>query len=449
MFNYNGAPVATSEKDKKILTWSAKNLPAMVREPYAPMWHELTTQVIFGPSQFQMDDYIGNMVTWQDFGKFIYALKQGRDQLTDPVKQQVHAIADGITDPKEKVARLYEYMQKNTRYISIQLGIGGWQPFDAKDVSTKGYGDCKALTNFMYSLLKEAGVRSNYTLVRAGRDAKYITEDFPAQQFNHVILSVPMQHDTMWLECTSQSLPAGYLSGFTNNRYALAIDENGGKLVRTPNYQRKDNLEIRDVKALLDEDGMLTVKVQTKYTGLQQDDIHGRIHGYSNDKIKEYLHSRLDFATYDINKFDYQEQKSSLPSITESLDVTVSNYATITGKRLFIVPNVMTRSSEKLSMDSTRKFDIRIGMEYHDVDSVEIELPKGYLSEAMPAPISVKSKFGNYSSSVKLVDNKLFYYRSVETYSGQFAATTYPELVKFYEAMYKADRTKVVLVKTQ
>ena len=63
---------------------------AITREPYSPMWHELTTMVIFGPTDFQMDDYKGNMANWQDFGKFVYTLKQGRDQLPDNVKQTVH-----------------------------------------------------------------------------------------------------------------------------------------------------------------------------------------------------------------------------------------------------------------------------------------------------------------------------------------------------------------------
>lgn len=448
-FNYKGDPVITLDKNNKITSWSVQNMPAITREAFSPLWHELTTTVILGPTDFQIDDYKGNMVSWEDFGKFTYALKDGRDQLPDNIKQTVHQIADGISNPREKISRLYEYMQKNTRYVSVQLGIGGWQPFDAKYVATKAYGDCKALTNYMYSILKEAGITSCYTLIRAGKNAGYITDDFPSQQFNHVILSVPLQKDTMWLECTSQTLPAGYLGDFTCDRYALMVDANGGHLIRTPKYGMVNNMEIRYVKAKLDEDATLKIKALTTYSGLQQDDYHDLINNLSKDKVKEALHEQLDFATYDVKDFNYKENKSSLPTIDESLDIVVSNYATITGKRLFIVPNVMTRTNRKLSGDEERKYDIQLGFEYKDMDTVEIELPAGYETEAIPQNVSITSKFGKYNCSIKLEGNKLFYYRQYENYSGRFPATAYPELVKFYAAIYKADRNKIVLVKNE
>lgn len=449
-FNYAGEPVKTPDKNNKVTTsWSVKNMPVIEKELYSPLWHELTTVVIFGPGEFQVDDYKGNMASWLEFGKFVQSLKQGKDILPDNIKQKVHQLTDAITDEKKKIAVLYDYLQKNTRYISIQLGIGGWQPFDAKYVASKSYGDCKALTNYMYSLLKEAGINSRYTLVRAGANAGYITSDFPSQQFNHVILSVPLAKDTVWLECTSQTLPSGYLSDFTCNRFALVIDETGGHLVHTPKYSLNDNLQIRNIKATLNEEGGLLLKASTRYSGLQQDDIHGLINNLSKDKVKEALHEQLDFATYNINNFNYAENKSTLPTIDESLDIGVSNYATITGKRLFIVPNVMTRTKRKLAADVERKYDIQLGYEYKDIDSVEIEIPKGYETESIPSDVKVESKFGKYTAAVKLTGNKITYYRSYENYSGRFPAKDYGELVKFYEAIYKADRNRVVLVKNE
>jgi hypothetical protein len=448
-FLYTGEPAVTSDKNKRISTWSATDMPAIVREQYSPLWHELTTVVILGPTEFQMDFYKGNMASWQDFGKFVHALKEGRDELPENVKQTVRELTASVADTKDKIARLYKYMQKQTRYIGIQLGIGGWQPFDAKFVAAKGYGDCKALTNYMYSLLKEAGIPSYYALIRAGKNATYITDDFPSQQFNHVILCIPLQKDTVWLECTSQTMAAGYLGDFTADRYALLVDENGGKLTRTPKYGLKENLQIRNIKSKIDETGTLWASTQTRYEGLQQDDLHGLINNLSKDKVKEYLHEELDFPTYDITTFSYKEDNSSLPAIDESLEIVVSNYASVTGKRLFVTPNIMTKSYRKLADAEKRKTDILLNLEYRDVDTVEIELPGGYELESIPKSVSISSQFGQYSSTLKLAGNKLMYYRSIEQYSGRFPASQYADLVRYYDAVYKADRNKVVLVKNE
>jgi len=448
-FNYPGEPARVQKEKTKSASWSVSNLPAILKEPYSPMWHELAPYIIFGPTEFQMEDYKGNMSSWKEFGKFVYALKQGRDILPDPVRQKVHELTDGIPDTKNKIKALYNYLQKNTRYISIQLGIGGWQPFDAKYVAAKSYGDCKALTNYMFSLLKEAGIPSYYALVQSGRNEGYITDDFPSQQFNHVILCVPQQKDTTWLECTSQTLPAGYIGSFTCNRYALLVTEEGGHLVRTITYGIKENLQDRRIRAKLNEDGSLEVKTVTRYDGLQQDEIHALINQLSKDKVKEYLHEFLDFATYDISRFEYNEEKNTLPSVVEELDITVANYANITGKRIFIIPNIMTRTSRKAAEDPDRKYDIQLGIAYQDIDSVAIDLPGGYSAESMPQDITLNSPFGKYSCSVKLSGKQLIYNRSIEFYGGRFPASEYPAMVKFFESIYKADRNKVVLVKTE
>lgn len=448
MLRYPDQPVSEQTADKKKFVWQVKDVNAIVREPFSPSVSQLTTCVLFGPTEFVMQDYKGNMKTWQDLGKFIYSLKQGRDELPPDVKQKVHQIADTISDPKEKISALYAYMQNNTRYVSIQLGIGGWQPFDAKYVAAKGYGDCKALTNYMYSLLKEAGIKSYYTVIMAGRSRRNFETDFPSSQFNHVILcDVVNTTDSVWLECTSQTMPSGYLGDFTDNRYALLVDENGGRLIKTPKYDSKNNLQQRSINARLDAEGLLTADISTRYTGMQQDNLHMLIHQLSKDKVKEYLDKELEFATYSVKNFEYKENKGLLPEIEEKLSVSVDRYATISGKRLFIVPNIMTRSHRKLSAEEERKYDIDLDMEYTDTDKIEIEIPMGYKPESLPQDVVLETKFGKYRSSVKLEQNKIIYNRSMEQFSGFFPKTDYDEMIKFYNAIYKADRSKLVFVK--
>lgn len=444
-FNYKGKPVESVDKKRKVYTWEVKNVPAIVSEYAAPRWHELTTMVRLAPTDFEIEGYKGKMSSWKEFGKFIYELNKNRDVLPDDLKAKVQQITAGLSTDREKAVALYQFLQQNTRYISIQLGLGGWQPFQASYVAEKGYGDCKALSNYMYSMLKAANIRSLYTLIKAGDRDYYLTEDFPSNQFNHAIVCVPLQKDTLWLECTDQTRPAGYMGDFTGNRKALLIDEEGGTLVTTPRYSIQENLQLRRIQGSISEEGTLQLKANTVYKAMQQDDLFGMISALSQDKVKEVLNNELAFSTYNINSFQYAARKEQIPVVHEDLDITVINFATISGKRMFITPNVMNRSSFQLTPDSTRKYDIVLNFAYRDVDSVSFEVPEGYLPESMPKDVLIRNSFGSYQASVKLEGRLLKYFRIREQFSGRYPAKEFGEFVRFYDAINKADRARVVL----
>lgn len=447
-FNYRGEPRVTNVQDKTVYQWSVKNLPA-VRINFAfPGWRYVSPIVITGPTDFQIEDYKGNMASWQDYGRFIQTLNQGRDVLPDAVRQQVHALADGKQSTREKVEVLYDFLQKNTRYISVQLGVGGWRPFEAGYVAKNKYGDCKALSNYMYALLKEAGIRSHYAVIRAGDNVDEIVSDFPSSQFNHAILCVPLEKDSMWLECTSQDQVPGYMGAFTGNRNAVIVTPDGGRLVRTPVYGLKENVQVTKIKAIVDEAGNMTVEQNADYTGVMQDDYHGLINNLSKDKLKEYLNENIDLSTFDIVDFRYSQDRKKIPVVHEYLKLSVSNYAQISGRRIFINPNLTNRGGLKLSPEPS-KYPMLIRNAYSMVDSVEISVPAGYRPEAIPSAQAIESKFGKYHAFYKVDGNRIIYYRYFERYNGLFENSTYPEVVKFYEQVFKNDRSRVVLVKTE
>lgn len=449
-FNYKEAPKTESVKDKKSWQWETSNLLAIQKTFASPVWDDLTISVYIAPSEFEVEGYKGNMNTWESFGKFQLAMNKDRDKLPDNINSKVQQLTAGITEETEKIKVLYKFLQQNTRYISVQLGIGGWQPFEASYVAKNGYGDCKALSNYMYSLLKAAGIKSYYTLVSAGqsREARKMMDDFPSRQSNHIILCVPLKNDTMWLECTSQTLPAGYMSAFTANRKALLITEEGGKVVSTPSYGLQENQQIRSIKGVINKDGSIDVAVNTRYTGIQQDDIHEMLTALSKDKVQKVLNEHLDLSTYNIKDFKYKETPQNVPVVNEQLNIYLSDYATMSGKRLFILPNLLNRSSVRVP-DEERTCDFVFDFEYKDVDSVEIEIPEGYKPEVLPQDVVLATKYGKYTSTVKLVSNQLFYLRTMEQYSGKYPATEKKEIAAFYETVYKNDRSKVVFVKAE
>ena len=177
--------------------------------------------VKLAPSEFETEDVKGNLSTWQGLGDWAWKLKAGRDELSPKTVTYLQNHFGNIEDTLQRIKGVYEWMQGKTRYVSVQLGLGGWQPMSALEVDQLGYGDCKALVNYTQAALNVVGIYSDYTLINASRYD--IDTRFPNQAFNHVVLSIPLQKDTVWLECTSQRTPAGYISNLLRNKHALII----------------------------------------------------------------------------------------------------------------------------------------------------------------------------------------------------------------------------------
>jgi hypothetical protein len=425
--NISTKPVMLETPQLTTYTWELKNYTGLQPERFRPSMNTLVPSVYIGPDDFMFGNYKGNMSTWQGFGKFQAELNKGRDQLPDNIKQEVHRLTDAVTDRGEKIRLLYEFMQHNTRYVSVQLGVGGWQPFDAKYVVANKYGDCKALSNYMVSLLKEAGIKANY--------------------FNHVIACVPGSRDTTWLECTSQTESAGFMGTFTGDRKALLIDDDGGHLVSTPRYSAEQNKQLRTIRAAIDADGNLSVDMNTHFTGTEQEDADMLIHHKTQEEREKYLNSSLGLATYKVDKFDYKQTKGALPVIDEYLHISSPNYATISGKRLFLTPNIFTRSTLRLSVDSARKYPIEFWDAFTHVDSVRIDVPPGYIAESMPKDVVVTTGFGEYRIGYKFTGNQIEMVRTRTMNRSSFPADYYAELVKYFDLVYKADNSRIVLVK--
>lgn len=442
-------PKIAEEKNIKTYTWELSNAPAVTDEIYTSTWRDITPTVLLAPASFEIQKYSGTMNNWKELGLFMNKLNNNRDQLPPNIKQKVHELTDQLSSTNEKITVLYKYLQQNTRYISIQLGLGGWQTFDANFVATNGYGDCKALTNYMYSLLKEAGVKSNYSLIKSGVGNHSFETDFSSgSQFNHVILCVPQPKDSIWLECTSQVEHPNYLGTFTSNRPVLIMDENGGTLSRTPTYSADVNLQKRNITATITEDGLLTATILTRYDAEQQDDLFSRLKQTSQEDIKQYVKTKFNIApSYDVTKFSHETGMDVLPFINETIQVTARSYASVSGKRMFITPNITSISYIKISDAATRKYDFNLSFAFTDFDTVKISIPAGYKPESMPTPVSLKMPLAEYTSAVKIEGGQIIYTRYYKQTTGSIKATDINIAAQFFDKIYKADRARIVFVK--
>ena len=342
---------------------------------------------------------------------------------------------------------LYEFLQSKTRYVSIQLGIGGFQPFSALDVDKNGYGDCKALSNYMIALLEEVGVPANYSLIRAGESEADILNDFVSSQFNHVIVSVPNEADTIWLECTSQNNPYGYLGSFTGDRQALSINNSHAKVVKTIEYSAEDNIQSRTAEVTVTSTGDAKATVKTRYAGLQYE--NGNLNyvlGNNYDDQKKWVLKNTSIPTFDVVNFSFTDHKDKMPYADVSLELSLRKLASVSGKRLFLTPNLMNRSTYVPEKTEKRINDIVLKMAYIDYDTIKFQIPDDIYVEHLPNPIEIKSQFGEYEASFAIDQGSVLYIRKMKKNKGRFPAEAYQELTDFYKSINKADNTKLVFL---
>jgi len=443
-YNYKGSPEVEKTDKLTSRTWKVNNLSALKREPYAPDPDNYLTYVKIAPEQFTYYGHKGNYSNWQELGKWVYDdLVKTRQTLSPDIIQEINELVKGLDTDKEKAKKIYEYVQKKTRYISVQIGIGGFQPFEAAEVHRVSYGDCKALVNYTQSLLKAVGINSLYCVVYGDSYKKSMDVDFASMdQGNHIILCVPLKNDTTWLECTSQDSPFGYLGSFTDDRIVLACTEEGGKLLKTPVLTTAASLLKRKAELSLDKDGNVNGKLQTDFSGSQYDN-YRRIIGKPASEQLKLLKEEYDIDNIDFSNLKLTQKKDSSPVTSESLDFTIQKYAPRTNNRIYMVLNVFNKTNS-IPEVRNRTLPVYVNRGFTDEDEIIYNVPEGYSIEAKPEDREIKSPFGSYTTKVKMEGKKLTYNRKFVLNNGTYPADTYENFMRFFSDVSSSDNGKIV-----
>ncbi len=445
--NYRCAiqPVIKEENNQVTYSWEVKNVKNLPRETGAAA--EDFPHVIISPSLFSMDDYVGDMSSWESFGKWQTSLISQTNKFP---QERIAFYRNLVKDAKsdvEKIQILYDHLQKNYRYVSIQLGIGGWKPFPANFVEQKKYGDCKALSNIMQAMLNAVDIKSNYAIINAGENKMPADENFPYVFANHVILCVPQGKDTVWLECTSRTQPFGRLGPFTENRKAFLITETGGKLVSTPKSQAIDNTISTYSVVQLDEDGSGSANFRMTHSGRFTDYIsHYLLEAKEEDK-KEFLFNQADFKQGDDLKITANAANRSETIMLEMKYEKVPDFTA--GSKHFLSPRMYKFWDQALPKVENRTTDYYFGFPQVQTDTTIYKLPEGYVAETLPKPARIEYPLGVYESNYQFdaAKRELVTTCRITIKKNTIPPDLYQDAAKFFSDVIKEQQQKVIVKK--
>lgn len=373
----------------------------------------------------------GSSKSWNTFGNWIYRLNEGRDVLPPYEQKKIDELTKNTTDKKEKIRILYHYLQDYNRYINVSLNIGGLQTYPAEYVTINRYGDCKALTNYMQSMLKYVGIESFYTLINSSSSVKDIDPDFPRQAFNHAILSVPVNNDTLYLECTSKTLPLGYIHTSIQGRKALLVSENNSRLINIPSLTPENVLCNSTSSTTISTNtyGQTSTTVTSRGSDFEESSyvvLNTNKSDCEKYFIKNIVSKNIERPTLDIPT----PVRDSLYYRFDVKGYTSSSLFKIMGKNISIVANSL--SIPTLESIESRKRDVQINYPIYETDNCTYEI-QGQTIDKTPQNIEIESPYGKYSVKYTLSDNKLNVSKSLLLKSGRYSIEEYPDFFNFIQ----------------
>jgi hypothetical protein len=443
----NGVQPPSTYKDAKVQTvkWSLRNLPAIEEHISHKAFVAEQPKVHLTPLSFSLENTSGSFHDWASFGEWYRVLNEGRNLITADTKAFLDGVRKEYGNNTALISKIvYQFMQSKTRYISIQLGIGGYQTIPSDEVERTGYGDCKALTNYMGAMLGYLNIPSNHVLVQAGADAPEILHNFPSNQFNHVFLAVPLKSDTLWFECTSQTLPPGYIGTFTDDRFVLWVDKGTSKIIRTPAYSADESVRKTKGEVRIQPQGDAELQLKVTQEGMFYDEAM-YYQNLPEDRIQQFNYSKFYYKDFSIKSFKYTIPDKNEAVLNVDITLKVNILAKAFGPKMLIPANVLQPLEKSFEMDLlNKKTEIRRAFTLED--EIHIMLPENYRIAIKPADVKDSSEFGTFEMRFEPDDkNGLRVFRKVVINKGYYSKERFD---RFYQALKKIrdiEQSKIIL----
>jgi len=276
-------------------------------------------------------------------------------------------------------------------------------------------------------MLHVAGMNSNYILIDTDRG--FVNPSVPSIWFDHAILAIEIPPDVkttqypsaitakdgkryIIFDPTDEYTPVGSLRAGLQNSYALLVTDSGGELIRTPLLDPDTNTIQRTGHFVLTSDGGLSGEVSEERGGDFAARERGRLHNWDEHKRTEYFEHYLgrSLQAFTLDGFDVQQAEQVQKDVLIKFKFSTSQYGQTRGPLMLVRPRVLGETSTYVE-HKPRHYSVELGETEREIDSYDIEIPKGYAVDDIPEPAKIDVGFASYQSKFQIDGTKLHYWR--------------------------------------
>jgi hypothetical protein len=399
--------------------------------------------------------------TWQGIGEWYETLSHDRMTPSPEIAAKVAELTAGKTDFYDRAEAIGEFVQKQIRYFTIDLGIGGYQPHAAAETFRGRYGDCKDKATLLAAMLSSAGIHG--AVVWVDTDRAVINPDDPSLGANHAIGAIeipkgyesPRMHSVVTAKTGKRYLifdptwdqtPFGQLEDNLQASYGVLMEGHDSQVIQLPVMSPDLNTIRRKGTFQLLADGSLKGTV----TDLRFGDIsETRRYVFTHEDAKkqqEYMDRTMarDLTSASMTDLKVQNVEALNKDLTTTFTLEAGHFASATGPLLMVRPRVL--GSYALEVDrKRRKVAIDLEETMQGTDEFDIELPQGYVVDELPDPVKEDFGFASYESSTELRGHTLHYKRIYTVRQVTLPADKYPEVQKLAGVIAADEDSRAIL----
>lgn len=391
----NGGKIA-DENNRSRWQWKAQNLPAQdleigIRSPF--------------------DDSPRLAVTtfknFEELGATYWLEASKKAAVTPKIQKLADEITKDIKDPQLQAAAIYEWTNKNIRYLLVVLDKGGWIPHSAESIIENGYGDCKDYVTVLHALLSAKGIESQPLLINANSLFWFPKVATPSV-IDHVILYIPSL-DT-FADATAPNTRLGLLPAILNGKTGILAGNKTG-ILGVPSGKSEESQFLSDSVITFEPSGNIRSVSKNSYIGRAE-----MLLRPLSETIKagegESVFIKLMLTYFGIDGSGKVSKISNPTKIDEPFNIefeaSVADYTTFTPTGRIHVPQglnlISTGMLEMFVNNEKRKTQMFVGASEFK-ENFELVFPENVIVQSVPQNVRIENETGLFSTEYKLENN--------------------------------------------
>jgi hypothetical protein len=405
--NLNFARKETTANGRRVYVWATHDLPKLKPEPFAADSNGVYMSVL-----------VSAPITWSDIGKWYADNARGRYALTPATEAKLSAAVAGAKTLDDSIRLVHRWVAQDVRYVSIALGLGGYQPRTPGEVTTTGFGDCKDKATLFIAALSRFGVTAYPVILNSQGGVKRTLPSI--SQFDHVIAAIqrPGASGYQFVDLTADLVPLGELPYDEQGAFGLVVHPDGTtEEVTFPKAPIEANRSETRVVGTLAADGTFSGRYEELAAGARQYALRAAFANPLDSTQRVNVANaiaRKMFEGADGDSLVGFAGKDLTAAPRVSLRITGGKAATSAGNSVVLTNPLgsmggMATSAKELEALPPGRFPIDPAKFLGDgvsVFEIRLTLADGWRAQ-LPANVTATSAFGSYTAKYEQVGREL------------------------------------------